>query len=34
MFKKTLLASIFLVTTSVTGLALPAYAQDATQTRS
>ncbi|MEO5805602.1 nuclear transport factor 2 family protein [Devosia sp.] len=31
MFKKTLLASIFLVTTSVAGLAVPAYAQDATQ---
>jgi predicted SnoaL-like aldol condensation-catalyzing enzyme len=33
MFKKTLLASIFLVTTSVAGLAVPAYAQDATQTQ-
>jgi predicted SnoaL-like aldol condensation-catalyzing enzyme len=33
MFKKTLLASIFLVTTSVTGLAVPAYAQDAAQTQ-
>ena len=33
MFKKTILASIFLVTTSVTGLALPVYAQDATQTQ-
>ena len=33
MFKKTLLASIFLVTTSVVGLAVPAYAQDATQTQ-
>ena len=33
MFKKTLLASIFLVTTSVAGFAVPAYAQDATQTQ-
>ncbi len=33
MFKKTILASIFLVTTSVAGLAVPAYAQDATQTQ-
>lgn len=33
MFKTTILASIFLVTTSVAGLAVPAYAQDATQTQ-
>ena len=31
MFKKTIIASIFLMTTSVAGLAVPAYAQDATQ---
>jgi predicted SnoaL-like aldol condensation-catalyzing enzyme len=33
MFKKTILASIFLVTISVAGLTVPAYAQDATQTQ-
>ena len=33
MFKKTIFASIFLVTASVVGLAAPAYAQDATQTQ-
>ncbi|MET3898464.1 hypothetical protein ABIB57_002413 [Devosia sp. UYZn731] len=33
MFKKTLLASIFIVTASVAGLAVPVFAQDATQTQ-
>ncbi|MBA1142347.1 MULTISPECIES: nuclear transport factor 2 family protein [Mesorhizobium] len=33
MLKKTIFASIFLVTASVAGLAVPVYAQDATQTQ-
>ena len=33
MLKKTIFASIFLVTASLAGLAVPAYAQDATQTQ-